>query len=100
MPSSRLSLRVVAGSWCLVTVVLVYAYNSTLISYISLSKYELVLNTFEDLAASKTLRIITQRKSLSAEIILVKKNRENVFKIKFIIFLVIFIMGRTRKQVR
>nr|CAH0098705.1 unnamed protein product [Daphnia galeata] len=55
LPSSRLPLRFVAGSWCLMAVVLVYAYNSTLISYISLAKYELDLNTFDDLAASKTL---------------------------------------------
>jgi hypothetical protein len=74
LPSSRLPLRFVAGSWCLMAVVLVYAYNSTLISYISLAKYELVLNTFDDLAASKTLRIITQRGSLSAEIILAREN--------------------------
>jgi Ligand-gated ion channel len=77
--SSRLPLRFVAGSWCLMAVVLVYAYTGTLISYISLSKYESVINTFEDLAASKTLRIITQRGSLSAEIILVRKKIEGKF---------------------
>ncbi len=74
LPSSHLPLHFVAGSWCLMAVVLVYAYNSTLISYISLAKYELVLNTFEDLAASTTLRIITQRGSISAEIILAREN--------------------------
>jgi hypothetical protein len=54
-------------------VVLVYAYTGTLISHISLSKYESVINTFDDLAASTKLRIITQRGSLSAEIILVSQ---------------------------
>ncbi len=72
--SNRLPLRFVAGSWCLMAVVLVYAYTGTLMSCISLSQYESVINTFDDLAASKTLRIITQRGSLSAEIILVSKN--------------------------
>jgi hypothetical protein len=69
--SNRLPLRVVAGSWCLIAVVLVYAYNSTLISYVSLPTHQPIVNTFEDLAASKTLRVTTQRGSLSAEIILV-----------------------------
>ncbi|XP_046462609.1 uncharacterized protein LOC124208780 [Daphnia pulex] len=73
-PSNRLPLRVLAGSWCLIAVVLVYAYNSTLISYVSLPTHQPIVNTFEDLAASKTLRVTTQRGSLSAEIILNSKS--------------------------
>jgi hypothetical protein len=61
----------VAGSWCLIAVVLVYAYNGTLISHVSLPTHQPIVNSFEDLAASKTLRVTTQRGSLSAEIILV-----------------------------
>ena len=71
LPSNRLPLRFVAGSWCLIAVVLVYAYNGTLISYVSLPTHQPIVNTFEDLAASKTLRVTTQRGSLSADIILV-----------------------------
>lgn len=71
LPSSRLSMRFAAGSWCLIAFVLVYAYNSTLVSYISLSKYESVVNTWEDLAASTNLRVTAPRGSISANIILV-----------------------------
>lgn len=72
MPSSRLSMRFAAGSWCLIAFVLVYAYNSTLVSYISLSKYESIVNTWDDLAASTSLRVTAPRGSISAEIILVR----------------------------
>lgn len=74
MPSSRLSMRFAAGSWCLIAFVLVYAYNSTLVSYISLSKYEPVVNTWDDLAASTSLRVTAPRGSISAEIILVRRD--------------------------
>ncbi|KZS20609.1 Uncharacterized protein APZ42_012664 [Daphnia magna] len=72
-PSSRLSLRFIAGSWCLVAVVLVYAYNGTLISHVSLPKYEPIVNNWGDLAANKNLRVTAQRGSLSANIILNSK---------------------------
>lgn len=84
-PSSRLSLRFIAGSWCLVAVVLVYAYNGTLISHVSLPKYEPIVNNWGDLAANKNLRVTAQRGSLSANIILVifKKKRQTFAKSKF-----------------
>jgi hypothetical protein len=46
-----------------------------------LAKYELVLNTFDDLAASKTLRIITQRGSGISHLNLEKS--ELTFKIQY-----------------
>ncbi|XP_059350239.1 glutamate receptor ionotropic, NMDA 1-like [Daphnia carinata] len=72
-PSNRVSLRSIAGSWCLVAVVLVYAYNGTLISHVSLPKYEPIVNNWADLAANKNLRVTAQRGSLSANIILSSK---------------------------
>ncbi|KAI9559869.1 hypothetical protein GHT06_013876 [Daphnia sinensis] len=71
--SGRLAMRLAAGSWCLIAFVLVYAYNSTLVSYISLSKYESVVNTWEDLASSTNLRVTVPRGSISADIILNSK---------------------------
>ncbi|XP_057365423.1 uncharacterized protein LOC130686150 [Daphnia carinata] len=73
MQCSRLSMRFAAGSWCLIAFVLVYAYNSTLVSYISLSKYESVVNTWQELAASSSLRVTVPRGSISADIILNSK---------------------------
>ena len=62
-PSRSLPLRIVAGAWCLIAVVIFYAYTSTLISYISLPVYDPIINNWEELAASKTIRFATYKGS-------------------------------------
>ena len=70
--SQRLPLRMVAGAWCLIAVVIFYAYNSTLISYISLPIYDPIINNWEELAASKTLRVAAPKGGAFSPILLVR----------------------------
>ncbi|KAI9559878.1 hypothetical protein GHT06_013885 [Daphnia sinensis] len=67
LPCSRLSLRLIAGSWCLMAVVLGYGFSGTLISNITAPKYDPVINTYEDMANSKTMRITVASGSPFAE---------------------------------
>ncbi|KZS20608.1 Uncharacterized protein APZ42_012667 [Daphnia magna] len=67
LPCNRLSLRLIAGSWCLMAVVLSYGFSGTLISNITAPKYEPVINTYEDMANSKTMRITVASGSPFAE---------------------------------
>ena len=83
LPSNRLQLRFIAGAWCLISVVIVYAYNGTLISYIYLPKYNSVVNNWEELAASKTLRIAASKGGLFAQLMLVR-NIEMSKSLKYI----------------
>ena len=55
----------------MISIVIVYAYNGTLISYIYLPKYDSVVNTWEELAASK-LRIAAPKGGLFAQLMLVR----------------------------
>ena len=71
-PSRSLPLRIVAGAWCLIAVVIFYAYTSTLISYISLPVYDPIINNWEELAASKTLRVATYKGSPFSQLLLVR----------------------------
>ena len=71
-PLRRLPFRLVAGAWCLIAVIIFYAYTSTLISYISLPVYDSIINNWDELAASKTLRVATTKGSPIAPFILVR----------------------------
>lgn len=61
LPNQRFSARLLAGSWCLAGFVITYAYTSTLVSYLSIPKYEPIVHSLEDLAESKTLQFVVGR---------------------------------------
>lgn len=65
------SFRLAAATWCLIALVLVYGYNSQLISYVSVPKYYPVINTWDDLEKSETLSIASERGAIVRDIILV-----------------------------
>ncbi|XP_046649955.1 ionotropic receptor 93a-like isoform X1 [Daphnia pulicaria] len=54
---ANISLRLVAGVWCLTMVVLVNAYTGTLMSYLTVPKLRPIVNTLEELAASSETRM-------------------------------------------
>ncbi|XP_057376140.1 ionotropic receptor 93a-like [Daphnia carinata] len=56
-PKAKLSLRLIAGLWCLTMVVLVNAYSSTLMSYLTVPKLTPIVNTLAELAVSRDSQI-------------------------------------------
>ncbi len=54
---AQISLRLVAGLWCLTMVVPVNAYTGTLMSYLTVPKLRPIVNTLEELAASSETRM-------------------------------------------
>lgn len=52
-PKVKFPLRLIAGVWCLTMVVLVNAYSSTLMSYLTVPKLTPIVNTLTELAASR-----------------------------------------------
>ena len=59
LPSRRLALRVVAGSWCILGFVLVTAYQSVLISYILTPVMQPPLvDSLADLANKSDVRLL------------------------------------------
>ena len=70
-PSSRLSLRLVAGTWCLVCVVLVNAYAGNLTSFLTTPKLNPIIQSFEDMAKSTQLRVSVEKGTLIHGIIMV-----------------------------
>ncbi|KAI9551422.1 hypothetical protein GHT06_021755 [Daphnia sinensis] len=55
--------RIAISSWCLMSTVLVYAYSSCIISYITIPKSHLLVNSIEELANSKILQVATHKNS-------------------------------------
>lgn len=55
---SRLSFRILVGSWLLVATVLVYSYSSTVVSHLTIVVTKPHINSLEDLAASKDVGLL------------------------------------------
>ena len=68
----QLSFRIVVASWCLSALVIVNAYSSTLISYLTASKIP-ITKSFEELAerSPQDLLVMTEKNLASAELFLV-----------------------------
>lgn len=58
IPVNRLSFRFVIGAWLLVATVLVNSYSGTVISFMTVPKMKPAINSFEDLVASKDVKLI------------------------------------------
>ncbi len=67
----QLSFRILVATWCIMALVLVNAYSSTLISYLSVPKLQPIVNSLEELAAQNSLRLIVPAKTIMANRILV-----------------------------
>ncbi|XP_057379258.1 glutamate [NMDA] receptor subunit 1-like [Daphnia carinata] len=55
--------RIAISSWCLMSTVLVYAYSSCIISYLTIPKSHLLVNSVEELANSQVLQVATHKNS-------------------------------------
>ena len=69
--SSRNSLRLVAAGWFLAAIVLVNVYNGTLVSFLTVPKYEPIVGTLDELARSKTLKIAMAKQTIVSQYFLV-----------------------------
>ena len=63
-----------AGTWCLMAIIIVNAYNSMLITFISIPTYEPIVNTWDDVAKSNSLRIAVPKGGVFANTLLVNDN--------------------------
>lgn len=72
-PYSILSLRMLAGVWALVAMVLVNSYSGTVISYLTVTKMKPKINSFEDLAAQPQIKIIARSDAVIGQQILARK---------------------------
>ena len=63
--------RMVAVGWSLAAVVLVNVYNGKLVSFLTVPKFETVVNSFDELAHSKTLQLALPRGMIIAQFCLV-----------------------------
>ena len=81
-PSFKLPLRILAGVWCLVMLVVINGYTGNLISYLTVPKLKPIVNSFQDLAESDTLKIAVEAKTVLAETFLV--SRLNLFVRKYV----------------
>ena len=62
LPSRRLALRLIAGSWCILAFVLVTAYQSVLISYIVTPVMQSPLaNSIAELANNKDAQVVVEK---------------------------------------
>ena len=59
------------GTWLLMTTVLVYAYQTTLISYLTVPILKPIPNSFEDLANDPSLKLNVERDFIITQTILV-----------------------------
>ena len=73
-PYLRLSLRLLAGTWCLIAVILVYSYAGVLGSNMTITKLESIPKSLEELAVRGDLKISAEKGSLAADRMLVKGN--------------------------
>jgi hypothetical protein len=68
--SKKTAIRLVIGAWCLLTLVLLNVYNSTLISYITTTQNAQVLaNSIEEVAADPNINLVIT-KNLGVDIVL------------------------------
>lgn len=66
--------NIVGATWCLMTVILINAYASNLISFLTVPKLNPIVESFEDLAASRDLKLAVDTNSVIADQILVSHN--------------------------
>jgi hypothetical protein len=69
----HLSSRILVGVWILIATVLVNSYSGTVVSYLTVTKMKLPINTFEDLAASNEVEILIKEDVVIGQQILVKQ---------------------------
>ena len=79
--SRSLSLRFLAGVWCLMSLVLINYYNSLFISFLTVPQHEPLVNTFEDLARSAKLSLAVEKGSAIGELVLVLIDKTVFLKI-------------------
>lgn len=73
---SQMPFCLAAGAWCLAAVVLANAYGSELISFLTVSELEPIINSLEELASnSSALKLLTEDNSPAVKILLVKNNK-------------------------
>jgi Ligand-gated ion channel len=63
--------RLIAAGWCLAAIVLVNVYNGQLVSYLTVPKFETVVNSFNELAHSKTPQLALPKGTIIAQFCLV-----------------------------
>lgn len=63
--------RIIAGVWCLVSIVFVYLYNGCLTSYITFPKMRPIIESLDQLANSAELELAILKNSVFESIILV-----------------------------
>lgn len=70
LKSDRIACRLVTGTWCLASFVLVQAYSSTLISFVTTpSTSPPLVNSAEDLASKSHVNLVV-RMNYAADVIL------------------------------
>ena len=70
---NRLSFRIIQGTWCLAAFVLLNAYSSTIISYLTAPKLMPVTKTLKELAngSPQRIKLLTEKDGSVATICLV-----------------------------
>ena len=69
--SKKLFIRIVAGVWCLMCIILANSFSGQLTSFLTTPKLNPIIRSFEDLAKSTELRLSVEKGSLIREIIMV-----------------------------
>ena len=70
IPLRQTSFRIVTGFWCLMTLVLINAYASNLISYLTVPKLQPVIQSLQHLSSSRDLKLAIDANSVLAQRIL------------------------------
>ena len=68
------SFRIAITGWCLSSVVLVYAYNGSLTSFMAFPKTYPIVNSLDELAESSQLQVVTWKSHFFESILLVFPN--------------------------
>ena len=76
--SQTLSIRLLAGVWCLASFFLVYFYNSTLISFISASVPRPIIEKMSEIPTQNHLRVVVNYGWAADIILTVPSTQENV----------------------
>ena len=71
LPSAKLPLRIVAGVWCLAAIILSNSFKGHLVSFLTVPKFEPVLNTYEDVAASTSKNMIVWKATYLHDLLVV-----------------------------
>ena len=65
-------MRILAGVWCLMSIVIVYSYTGKLTSYLTVPKLRPIPNSFEELAQNENYKLAVQANTVLAQSILVR----------------------------